>query len=66
MLQTGRFPTHSGVVLNWVETNPNQRCIAHVFRDAGYDTGFIGKWHLSAGDKKEAGKIRPDKKANKA
>ncbi|MHC4671736.1 MAG: sulfatase family protein [Planctomycetota bacterium] len=55
MLQTGRYPTHSGLVLNWVEPNPNQRCIAHVFRDAGYDPGFIGKWHLAAGVKKKDG-----------
>jgi len=49
MLQTGRYPTHSGIVLNWIDVNPNQRCIAHVFRDAGYSTGFIGKWHLAKG-----------------
>ncbi len=56
MLQTGRYPTHTGLVANWVEANPNQRCIAHVFRDAGYRTGFIGKWHLAAGRLKRAGK----------
>jgi len=55
MVQTGRHPTHSGLVLNWVNANPRQRCLAHVFRDAGYRTGFIGKWHLAAGDKKHAG-----------
>jgi len=56
MLQTGRYPSHSGLVLNWVETNPDQRCLAHVFKDAGYNTGFIGKWHLAAGLRKQAGK----------
>ena len=56
MLQTGRYPTHSGLVVNWVEVNPNQRSIAHVFRDAGYRTGFIGKWHLAAGRRKWTGK----------
>jgi len=56
MLQTGRYPTHSGLVLNWVEVNTRQRCIAHVFKDAGYHTGFIGKWHLAAGKKKYTGK----------
>lgn len=55
MLQTGRYPTHSGLVLNWVEANPRQRCLAHVFRDGGYRTGFIGKWHLAAGEKKLSG-----------
>ncbi|HSW44785.1 MAG TPA: sulfatase [Phycisphaerae bacterium] len=56
MLQTGRYPTHTGLVLNWVEVNPRQRAVAHVFRDAGYQTGFIGKWHLAAGARKRAGK----------
>lgn len=64
MLQTGRFPTHSGIVLNWVEANPRQRCVAHVFREAGYRTGFIGKWHLAAGIRKHAGKhaVTPEDK----
>jgi arylsulfatase A-like enzyme len=56
MLQTGRYPTHTGLVLNWVDVNPNQPTIARVFRDAGYRTGFIGKWHLAAGRRKRAGK----------
>jgi len=55
MLQTGRYPTHTGIVLNWIEVNPRERGIAHVFREAGYRTGFIGKWHLAAGRRKRAG-----------
>jgi arylsulfatase A-like enzyme len=49
MLMTGRYPTHSGIVLNSVRIDPRQRCLAHVFKDAGYATGFIGKWHLAGG-----------------
>jgi arylsulfatase A-like enzyme len=52
MFMTGRYPTHTGLVLNWVEANPKERSIAHAFGDAGYDTGFLGKWHLAAGFKK--------------
>jgi arylsulfatase A-like enzyme len=55
MLQTGRYPTHTGVVLNWVEVNPRLRGVAGIFDDAGYRTGFIGKWHLAAGRDKRAG-----------
>ena len=56
MFHTGLYPTHSGVVMNWIEVNPNQRTIAHIFRDAGYATGFIGKWHLAGGAYKTSGK----------
>jgi arylsulfatase A-like enzyme len=63
MVQTGRYPTHSGIVLNFVEAHPDQRCIGHVFRDAGYRTGFIGKWHLAAGFRRRDGKFEHDRGA---
>ena len=56
MVQTARYPTHTGLVVTWLEMNPAERGIAHVFREAGYRTGFLGKWHLTASDKKTAGK----------
>jgi arylsulfatase A-like enzyme len=56
MVLTGRYPTHTGLVLNWVESNPGELSIAEAFQAAGYDTGFIGKWHLAAGARKRAGK----------
>lgn len=51
MLMTGRYPTHSGVVINRVNISPvqNPHCLAGLFAGAGYDTGYLGKWHLSAG-----------------
>jgi arylsulfatase A-like enzyme len=66
MLQTGRLPTHSGMVLNFVQANPSQRCLAHVFSDAGYRTGFIGKWHLAAGYRRRDGKHELDTAARSA
>ena len=33
MVMTGRYPTHSGLVLNGLAANPNQRCLGHIFRD---------------------------------
>ena len=56
MLMTGRYPTHSGIVVNNLEPDTRQRCLAHVFADAGYDTAYIGKWHLSGRKFKYAGK----------
>jgi len=54
MLQTGRFPTHSGIIINFIESScaQNPHCLANVFSAAGYQTGYIGKWHLIAGEHK--------------
>ena len=61
MLMTGRYPTHSGHVLTWLETSPEQNpnCLGNVFAEAGYETGFIGKWHLTGGHLRGAGKLLP-------
>jgi len=45
-LLTGRYPMSNGMVLNDVRLPITERSIAHCFRDAGYRTGYIGKWHL--------------------
>jgi arylsulfatase A-like enzyme len=57
MLQTGRYPTHSGIIINFVEAShaQNPHCVADVFGAAGYATGFIGKWHLAVGVNKGVG-----------
>ena len=68
MLHTGRYPTHSGIVMNFAQASQvqNPHCLANVFNEAGYDTGFIGKWHLSAGWRKKEGKFKPNRKAVRA
>ena len=45
-LQTGLYATQTGVWCNGCELKDGQRTLAHHFNDAGYDTGYIGKWHL--------------------
>lgn len=45
-LLTGRYPLSNGMVLNDVRLPVTERTIAHCLRDAGYRTGYIGKWHL--------------------
>ena len=47
-LFTGKYTTSTGMVINEIRMNPHHRCFAHVLNDAGYDTSYIGKWHLYA------------------
>jgi arylsulfatase A-like enzyme len=47
-LMTGKYTPSTGMVVNELRINPNHRCFAHVLNDAGYDTSYIGKWHLYA------------------
>jgi arylsulfatase A-like enzyme len=65
MLMTGRYPTHSGIVVNRVNasTRQNPGCLANLFSAAGYDTGFLGKWHLSAGIAEVTGRFGGDERA---
>lgn len=52
MLMTGKYLPASGVPINCNSAapesylRPNERCIGDVLRDAGYNCGYIGKWHL--------------------
>jgi arylsulfatase A-like enzyme len=49
-LLTGKHTTSHGMVINELRMNPNQRCLGHVLTEAGYHTGYIGKWHLYANE----------------
>ncbi|RKX28747.1 MAG: arylsulfatase [Verrucomicrobia bacterium] len=49
-LQTGLYATQTGVWNNGFALKDGQRTLAHHFNDAGYDTGYIGKWHLMPHD----------------
>ena len=45
-LQSGLYPTVTGCFRNTVPLPQETRTLAHYFKDAGYRTGYIGKWHL--------------------
>ena len=43
---TGLFPGNNDVVTNNIQIRQNVSTWAQVLRDAGYQTGYAGKWHL--------------------
>jgi len=43
---TGRYPHCHGAYRNNLPLNRDEITLAHVLRDAGYETGYAGKWHL--------------------
>ncbi|MBN2452200.1 MAG: sulfatase [Lentisphaeria bacterium] len=45
-LMTGQYPLRHGVFVNDVPLETHAAPLAKVFADAGYDTAYIGKWHL--------------------
>jgi len=45
-LMTGRYPTTTGMFMNDLYLPDDELCMAELFRDEGYATGYIGKWHL--------------------
>ena len=46
-LITGQYPLKTGVFYNDKPLNPNANSIARVYKKAGYETAYIGKWHLN-------------------
>lgn len=49
-LQTGMYATQNGCYRNAIPLQPATRTLAHSFKDAGYRTSYIGKWHLAANE----------------
>ena len=47
-LQTGLYPTETGCFRNDINLPVNRQTIAHHFNRAGYETAYIGKWHLAS------------------
>ena len=46
MLLTGLYPLHSGISNNDHPLNPNLPSFAKACKGQGYNTAYIGKWHL--------------------
>ncbi len=45
-LMTGQYPLTHGVFMNDVQLSNKAVSIAQAYKAAGYDTAYIGKWHL--------------------
>lgn len=47
-LQTGKYATEVGCPVNHRRLPPQEQTLAQILSAAGYDTGYIGKWHLAS------------------
>ncbi|QNF32187.1 sulfatase [Adhaeribacter swui] len=45
-LLTGQYPLTTGVFMNDVMLDTTKTTLAKVYKKEGYQTGFIGKWHI--------------------
>jgi arylsulfatase A-like enzyme len=49
IILTGRYAHRNGMVANDLRLRESEVTLSSVLRQAGYRTGFIGKWHLDGG-----------------
>ena len=47
-LQTGVYATQCGCYWNGIPLPESITPLAHYFNEAGYDTAYVGKWHLAS------------------
>ncbi len=47
-LQTGKFATEIGCYKNGIQLPLDATTLANCFNDAGYETAYVGKWHLAS------------------
>ncbi len=50
-LLTGKYSHSHGVYGNNLQIDTDQKFLAQAFKDAGYRTGYFGKWHLGGSHK---------------
>ncbi len=58
-LQTGRYATEIGCFTNDIALPLDEKTIAHWCSEAGYEVGYIGKWHLASTGSEEDFREKP-------
>ena len=46
-LMTGKYPLSHGVFYNDKPLRTEEYCLAEVYKENGYNTAYIGKWHIN-------------------
>ncbi len=49
-LMTGKYQSSTGMVINELRLSPEHECFGHSLTKAGYQTAYIGKWHMWANE----------------
>ena len=49
IILTGKYAHANGMVANDLRLRESETAVSEVFAEAGYRTGFVGKWHLDGG-----------------
>ena len=47
-IQTGKYATEVGCVTNGIALPQDHKTLAHWMTEAGYQVGYVGKWHLAS------------------
>jgi len=58
-IQTGKYATEVGCFHNGIVLPTDERTIAHWMSEAGYEVGYIGKWHLASNRGEDSYATRP-------
>ena len=53
LFQTGKYPTETGCFRNNIMLPAGVKTLGQYIEEAGYETAYIGKWHLASGGELE-------------